>query len=148
MADLTFNNRFMVTDAGGFAIRLINKTGGASVKGTLVDAGTIDNSFITALADDVMPLGVVYQAGVADGTPCWVVIYGIAEVLLEDSTASTAGYWCRTSITAAGRCTMDTAAPPGGGVVELDRHQREIGHCVETKVAGTSVIAKCVMHFN
>jgi hypothetical protein len=148
VADLTFNDRLMITDAGGMAVRLINKTGSASVKGTLVKAGTVDGSFIVTLADEAMPCGVVYQAGVADGSTCWVVVYGIAEVLLEDSTASTAGYWCRTSITAAGRATMSTAAPPGGGVTELTAHEKEIGHCLETKGSGTNVIAKCIMHFN
>lgn len=148
MSDLVFNNRFMITDAGGLAVRLINKTGSASVKGMLIKAGTVDNSFIATLADEAMPIGVVYQAGIADAALCWVTIQGIAEVLLEDSTAATAGYWCRTSTTAAGRCVMNTATPPGGGITELDRHEREIGHCVETKSSGTDVIAKCIMHFN
>jgi hypothetical protein len=148
MADLVFNDRFMITDAGGHAIKLINKTGSASVKGTLVKAGTVDGSFIITAADEAMPIGVVYQAGIADGGVCWVVTLGIAEVLLENTTASTAGYWCRTSVTVAGRCTMNTASPPGGGITELDRHEREIGHCIESKAQGANVIAKCVMHFN
>jgi hypothetical protein len=148
VADLIFNDRFMVTDAGGLAVRLINKTGSPSVKGTLVKAGTVDGSFIITATDEAMPCGVVYQAGVADGSACWVVIQGIAEVLLQDSTASTAGYWCRTSVTTAGRGTMNTAVPPGGGITELDNHEREIGHCIESKGSGTNVIAKCIMHFN
>lgn len=148
MADLIFNDRFMITDAGGHAVRLINKTGAPSVKGTLVKAGTVDGSFIVTAADEAMPIGVVYQTGVADGDLCWVVNYGIAEVLLEDATASTAGYWCRTSTTVAGRGTMNTASPPGGGITELDQHEREIGHCIESKAQGVNVIAKCIMHFN
>lgn len=149
MTSSQFNDRkFMITDVGGVAIRLLNKTGSASVKGMLVKAGSVDNSFISTGTDEAMPIGVVYEAGVADASLCWVTIYGVAEVLLEDSTASTAGYWCRTSTTAAGRCIMSTAAPPGGGVSELDQHEREIGHCIETKGSGTSVLAKCIMHFN
>ena len=36
-----------------------------------------------------MPMGIVYEAGVADGSECWVTVAGIAEVLLVDSVATT-----------------------------------------------------------
>ena len=38
MPDVVLNQRLMITDGGGIAIRLINKTGGASVKGTVVSS--------------------------------------------------------------------------------------------------------------
>jgi len=36
----------------------------------------------------------------------------------------------------------------GGGIPELDEHMSEIGHCIESKTAGTNVLAKIIMHFN
>ncbi len=142
------NDKVMITPIGGIAIQLTNKTGGASVKGTIVIADTTtDNAFDITEADDDHPIGVVYEAGVADAAECWVVIYGIAEVLLKDTTASTHGYWVKTSDTA-GRADATIAAPPGGGISELDEHMQEIGHCLETQTGGTDVLAKIVMHFN
>jgi hypothetical protein len=143
MADLVFNDRFMITDAGGFAVRLINKTGVNSVKGTLVRASTTPGGFSASVADGRQAFGAVYQAGVADGSLAWVTVSGVAEVLLEDGTASTAGNWCRGSAAVAGRATMNAADPSSTTV-----HEREIGHCIETKAQGVSVIAKCIMHFN
>ena len=76
------------------------------------------------------------------------VVSGIAEVLLEDGTASIHGYWARTSITDAGRADITNAEPPGGGIPQADIHFREIGHCLESKSSGTDVLAKVVLHFN
>jgi hypothetical protein len=129
---------------GGLLIRLTNKTGSASVKGTLVKADTAtDNAFILTGANEVECIGVVYEAGVADGSECWIVVAGIAEVLLKDTTASTRGNWVETSDTA-GRADATNAAPPG-----IDpSHFQEIGHAIESKSGGTDVLAKIVMHFN
>jgi len=137
-----------ITPIGGICIRLLNKTGAASVLGTIVQADTvIDNAFKVCGVDGVMPIAVVYQAGVADGSLCWIVIYGIAQVLLKDATASTKGYWVYVS-DAAGRADATLAAPPGGGIPELDVHMGEIGHCIESKGADTDVLAKVILHFN
>jgi len=69
-------------------------------------------------------------------------------VLLQDGTASTRGYWVRTSTTTAGRADATNVAPPGGTVSALEEHLKEIGHCLETKGSGTDVLAKCILHFN
>ena len=138
-----------LTVEGGIAVKLTNKTGAASVKGTLVIADTTtDDAFKIMPANGVMVIGAVYENGIADGSECWVVIAGIAEVLLEDSTAATRGYWARTSVNDNGRADITNAAPPGGGIPELDIHTAEIGHCIESKSAGTDVLAKIIMHFN
>jgi hypothetical protein len=140
------NARF--TDIGGLAILLTNKTGAASVKGSLVKADTaVDNAFILTAADDQECIGVVFDDGVADGNQAWVVIFGIAQVLLKDTTASTRGNWIKTSDTA-GRADATLAAPPGGGVTQLDEHMQEVGHCMESKGSGTDVLARAVLHFN
>ena len=142
-------SKILLTPEGGLAVRLTNKTGSNSVKGTVVEThDTVDNAFDIAGADSIHPIGAVYENGIADGSECWVVVQGIAEVLLEDGTGSTRGYWVRSSITDVGRADITNAAPPGGGIPELEIHMKEMGHCIESKGSGTDVIAKIIMHFN
>jgi hypothetical protein len=148
VVDVMFNDcHFMVTDTGGFAVQLVNETGAPSIRGTLVRAGTTNYSFTSTIANDDKTIGVVRQENVPSGQPCWVLVYGIAEVLLENGTTSTAGYWCRTSKTASGRAIMNLVEPPGGGSGALKNRTYGIGHCIETKPAGTNVFAKCVIRF-
>ena len=136
--------KFGITPEGGQVIKLTNKTGGASVKGTLVEAdSTTDNAFELSEADCEEVIGVVYEDGVADGSECWVVVSGIAEVLLKNSTASTRGYWVASSDTV-GRADATNSAPPGF----VATHFQEIGHCLESQGADTDVLAKCMLHFN
>jgi hypothetical protein len=134
-----------VTAEGGFAVLLLNKTGSVSVKGTLVEPspGT-DGAFTTTGANAFDAMGAVYVSGIADGSLCPVVVGGIAEVLLEDGTASTRNYWARTSTSVGGRADITNAGPPGLVLT----HFAEIGHCIESKASGTDVLAKIVMHFN
>lgn len=142
--------RTRLTPEGGIAIKLVNKTGAASAKGTLVEAHeTIDKSFETLPADGDDPIGVVYENAVPDGEECWVVISGAAEALLEDGKFAGAGNWVTVSPAQAGRVDAEAAAPPGSGVIaEIQEHFKEVGHCLETKSLGTSVLALCVIHFN
>jgi hypothetical protein len=137
------------TGERGVQILLINNTGAASVKGTVVRADTTDdNSFILAPANSDEPFGVVYNSGIADSLETWIWIGGKVQVLLQDSTASTRGYWVRTSLTVAGRADATNADPPGAGIPELDRHMCEFGHCLESKIAGTNVLCFVNIHFN
>ena len=132
---------------GGVLIKMTNKTGSSSVKGSLVvpyEATAIDNAFALTTADEFDCIGVVYEDGVADGSECYVVCSGIAQVLLQDSTASTRGYWARTSTTTGGRADCTTVAAPG----LILQHFAEIGHCIESQTAGTNVLAKVMLHFN
>jgi len=73
---------------------------------------------------------------------------GVAEVLLEDTTTSTRGYWAAISTTQNGRADITLAVPPGGGIPQADRHFQEIGHSLESKPAGTDVLSKIILHFN
>jgi hypothetical protein len=131
------------SDIGGIMIKLTNKTGANSVKGTVVYADpAVDNAFEINPIDGDMPIGVVYTDGIADGSECWVVVAGIAEVLLVDSVATTRSYVAYSSGTTAGR--IDTSATVPAALV----HFREIGHTLESKGAGTNVLVKCVLHFN
>ena len=144
------NNKVGLTELGGIAIKLTNETGAPSVKGTIVIASNVsgqDDSFEVAGADEYQPIGIVYEDGIADGSECWVVINGVAQVLLKDATTSTTGNWVRTS-DVAGRADVTLAAPPGGGIPELDQHMQEVGHSLETKSANTDVLCKVALHFN
>lgn len=125
---------------GGLAIKLINKTGAPSVKGTVVIASTTtDGAFELAPSSSQYPIGIVYEAGIADGSDCLVVVAGIAEVLINDSQAATHGDWARVSTTVNGRarCTG----------FEAGNHDLEIGHCIQSVGAGTNQLAKVVLHF-
>ena len=137
------------TGEGGLFVRLINDTGAPSVKGTLVCASqTADLAFEVTGADDAEMIGVVYEDDVADGELCGIVISGPAQVLLQDTTASTHGNWARCSITTAGRADCTNATAPGHGIGGADIHFHEIGHCLETQGAGVDVLAWVSLHFN
>ena len=104
--------------------------------------GTAD-AFEKSGTDDSDVIGAVYDAGVADGDWCRVVVGGRAQVLLKDTTASTLGYWVKTSDTA-GRADATTSVPPG----HVAGHWQEIGHALETVSGGTDVLAWVMLHFN
>ena len=81
----------MVTEDGGLAVSLINKTGAISVKGNVVEPdGAVNAAFSLCAVDSVDPIGVVYgdDAGnqVADGVACWIVFAGLAYVTFESAT--------------------------------------------------------------
>lgn len=131
------------TIEGGIAIKLTNKTGANSVKGTVVYVDpAVDNAFEINPIDGDMPIGVVYESGIADGSECWVVVSGIAEVLLVNTVASTRSYVAYSSASVAGRIDIAASVPAAA------THFREIGHTLESKVGGTNVLCKCILHFN
>ena len=137
-----------ITDDGGFAVPMVNDTGSPTVKGSLVEpSSSIDNGFVLTNADAFDPIGVVLESGIADGQSALVVTTGKAYALLEDSSSATKGYWVRTSITQAGRIDATNALPPGGGVVQLDAHTQECGHCLESVLAGTDQLCLISLHF-
>lgn len=142
------NNKIGISELGGIAKKMINKTGVASVKGTVVETSTTtDDAFQIADADGNHQFGVVYDDGIADGSECWVIIYGVADVLLKDATLSAHGNWVFMS-DVAGRVDATLADPTAGGVAQLDQHMREVGHCIESKAADTDVLARVCLHFN
>lgn len=129
-------------------VRLINRTGAPSVKGTLVSASNTHDMAVKLQANEYDTIGVIDQDGVPDGSPVWIRISGIAEVLLKDGTASTRGNWVLAS-DADGRADATQPAPPNGSTLaELQQHFKEVGHCLESKAAGTNVKCKIVLHFN
>ena len=142
------NNKVGISELGGVAVKLNNGSGVASVKGTIVIADiNADDSFDIAGADEPQSIGIVYDDGIADGAECWVILAGIADVLLKDTTASVHGNWVYVSDTP-GRAEATLLVPPGGGVVELDVHMGEIGHALESIAGGNDVLARVCLHFN
>lgn len=132
-----------MNEIGGYMVKLTNKTGATSVKGTVVYASsTTDSAFNVNPIDGNMPFGVVFTSGVADGSECWVTVSGVAEVLLVNTVATTRGYVAISSAAVAGRIDTSATAPSS------TEHFREIGHTLESKTGGTNVLCKCVLHFN
>ena len=145
--DLWGNKKIRFTNEGGLAVRLTNKTGAVSVKGTLVDAHTtINNAFKLVPVNEPDCIGAVYDSGVADGSECWVVVSGIADVMFVGNT--TAGHFARVTVTA------DTGDQAGYAISEAvptspfatDKHFQEIGHVLEARTG--SGLAKVILHFN
>lgn len=132
----------MFTPEKGLAMQLINDTGAASIKGTVVEASSsTDLAFKVAALGAIDPIGVVYEDGVADGDPCWMVFTGIAEVLVEDGDTATLDYWAGCSPTTAGRVYIRVSPP------SASEHDRECGHVLEAKASGTDVLTKIILHF-
>jgi len=130
----------METPEGGRAVKLINRTGHISVKGEIVIASTSTDMEVTlAPTSTEMPIGCIYNAGVAEGSYVWVVVSGIAEVLY-DASATTRGNWVQTSALTAGRADGSSGSSPGVA------HFREIGHAITS--ASGNALGKIIMHLN
>ena len=134
-----------ITNAGhiGIGNKMINKTGVATVKGTVVQADTTtDFAFKLVDANGINAIGIVYDNGIVDGSLCKVIKKLNADVLLKDATLSTHGNWVGVS-DVAGRANATLADPPAH-----PQHSKEVGHCEESKGADTDVLAECDLHFN
>ena len=131
------SDKIKLTSIGGFAIQLTNNTGANSVEGQLVEADNTDeNSYKKADANATDAIGVVHNAGVADGSEVWIVVAGIAEVLLD---AGGCVHHDRL-IASATAGSADVSNAPAVAV-----HFQEIGHAIETVVGAG--LAKAVLHF-
>ena len=141
------NQKIKFTPLGGLAVKLTNKTGANTIKGTLVEPhDTLASSVKVAEADCYDYIGVILDSGDPDGSECWVVVTGIVEVLLKDSTEAIAHAWVKTS-DAAGRVDATAAAPSGGFPAATNAHFREVGHNLSGAVgAGTDVLIKVLIH--
>jgi hypothetical protein len=133
------------TGERGFLFKLTNKTGAASVKGSIIGPATgTDAAFIL---DDTGfdPIGAVAEAGIADGAACWCWGVGsICQVLMKDSTAAVIGQVALAD-DVDGRTysiTVPSASPAAA------EHFREVGHFLESQDAGTDVLALAILHFN
>lgn len=144
--------RTMMNEEGGYMVRVYNRTGAASVKGTLVSASDAYNYSVRLTpVGGLDSVGVVYEDGIADGSYVWVVTGGRAQVRFGNAT--TLGYFARMSI------STDSGYPAAGFAFceaapstpfATDNHFREVGHVNEQISApGTSgALAWCFVHFN
>lgn len=108
--------RFKITKEGGFAIRLLNKTGAPTVKGELTQVSVDADEALTIASDPYAVQGPWYTSGVEDGESGFVVVSGMADVLLEDSTPANRSHWVRLSRVTPGRADA-TFDRPGIEVV-------------------------------
>lgn len=141
------SSKIMFTPEGGIAVKLTNKTGVASVKGSTCHVSTTTNNAVqyTPIGEPDT-IGVMYEDGVADGAETWIVVSGIADVLFVGST--TREYLARTFISG------DAGAVAGKAMAEpiptspfaTDKHFAEIGHVLESRTGAG--LAKCILHFN
>ncbi len=139
--DFRIKDKIKLTALGGYAIKLTNKTGSNTVQGQLVavySATAVDDAFATQVASGDNTIGIVLDAGVSDGSEAWVVVSGIADVLI-DAGGSARGDRIISSATAGSGDVWNV-----GGAVAT--HFLEIGHCIETR--GGAGLARCVLHFN
>lgn len=112
-------------------------------------ATVIANAFQLCAAPYYDPIGIIVDAGIADGLPCRVVFAGSAYVRLKENSGATKGNWVGPS-TVAGDADATATDPPGGGITELQEHFKEIGHALETVAGtgpGTFVLCLCELHF-
>ena len=139
-------NNITFTPEGGLAIRVINKTGGASIKGYIVEpSDTTDFGAKYTDNSDPDPIGVVYEAGIADGEEMLVVIAGIADVYY--GVAVTRATFSRVPVAAdslASGQAMNEALPTSP--FATDKHFLEIGHPIQSTVGAG--LARTVLHFN
>jgi hypothetical protein len=145
--DVLFKGRLYTND-GGVATRYINGTGAPSVKGTIMKLSTIPDTVILNPGSDPLPMGIVYESGIADGQEMWVTVAEDAYVLIEDGTTATVGNWVKVSDTQTGRADASNLAPEGGTIQALEDHFGEIGHCEETVGSGTDILCKIHTQWN
>lgn len=137
---------FAITADGGFAVKMTNKTGSPSIKGTVLKySTTVTSAVVLCSPDELESIGIMYSNGVADGGYVWVVKGGDALVKLENNVGTTAGNWLRTSTSAAGRADGTTESAPG----LILTHFYEIGHVGETHAGDPNgALVRCTVHFN
>lgn len=134
----------MLTPEGGFATLLSNNSGSDIAHGTACAASPDHDRSVVPQTSEFDVVGFAY-GDIEDGETGWVVTSGVAEALLKDGTSAERGYWCKGSDDA-GRIEV-TTAPAGLGALSTSEHFREVGHCLESKDAGTDVLAKLLLHF-
>ncbi len=138
--ELNFNNNIMkVTDIGGIAVKLTNKSGAPSVQGEVVHVDSVTDEAISLEgAGDDDPFGVFLDDGVADGEEAWIVIFGKALVKADANGFSRAD-----------RIVMSTTTDGrvvGNNAPSVAAHFTEVGHALED--AAANVTGKCILHWN
>lgn len=136
----------VVTGERGYLVKLTNRTGAASVKGSLVSVSTTADKEAILQANEYDMIGAVAEAGIAEGSAMWVWTVGsVCQVLFKDGVAATRG---NVLIGADTDGRAIDIANPGQGLPGTDTHFKECGHVMESKNAGTNVLVLASIHFN
>jgi hypothetical protein len=133
-----FNQKAMMTDEGGFAVKL--KAGEALNRGEVVyikQASGTDGSVWKTPTDGTMSIGVVY-ATVTINSDVWVVTSGIAYVLPTSSITAARGYIIYASHTEAGHVDQNSSA---SGIAN------QVGHFLDTG-SGNGALTRAIIHFD
>ena len=125
-----------ITELGGIFVKMLNQTGFPTIKGTVLSIGSIPNSVSVCIGSEEKAIAIAYDSGVTNGAMCKAVICGIADVLLEDGKGCVAGYCAELSKAQNGR--VDGSASVN----------KDCGYMLESKTAGTNVLAKMLIHFD
>ena len=142
------NPSIFFTPEGGYAVRFINKTGVASVRGYLIRPSDTTDRGVRLIAQNIPDvIGVIYTGGIADGGEIWVVITGIAYVYYI--TDVTRDHLARGFVAADGGAFV-----AGQGLSEAfpsspfanDKHFYEFGHTLEARTG--EGLALTNLHFN
>jgi hypothetical protein len=134
-----------VTGERGFVMKCVNRTGGNSVKGTVLSECPSENNGLCAQYNEFDALAVCAESGIVNGAEMWVWKgESFCQVLWKDGETAT-----RASVAICadtdGRA-LNVAVPSANPVVA--EHFKEIGHVAESKTAGTDVLVLCHLHFN
>lgn len=142
-----YGNKFKITQEGGYAIKMINRTGATSVKGYLASPSpSYDTSCTLSTVNIPDNIGVFYESGIANGSETWVVVSGIADVYFVGN--ATRGHIARGFVTGdagyvAGQA-LSEAVP--SSPFATDKHFYEVGHVIQNRTGAG--LAKCVLHQN
>lgn len=135
-----------VTGERGMVLRVTNRTGGSSIKGMIVSPSQTADREFTAQSNEFDSVGVVAASGVPEGGQMWVWAIGaICQVLIKDGTSVARG---NLLIAADDDGRGLGITNPGVGLPAAETHFKECGHVLESKDAGTNVLALCMIHFN
>jgi len=136
----------MFTPEGGLAVKVLNYTGAATIKGTLVTPSTANGAVVLVPVNSPYTTGIFYEDGVANGSATWMVVSGIADVFITEGSNLgdfVRSKWSTDANTASGYATAE-AAPTTP--FATDKHWAEIGHALTNRTdAG---LIKVVLHFN
>lgn len=136
-----------LTPEGGIAVWMINDTGAASVKGTMVRNSAVEKGVSKIAVDIPNVIGAIYDDDVPDGDEVRVVVSGLAECLFTGNAS--AGQFARGYLGADGGGYI-----AGYGLAEAfptapfasDKHFYEFGHIMSSHVgAGLALVN---LHFN
>lgn len=134
------------TNERGTLLKYINRTGHASVKGELVSPSqTVDREVILQ-ANEYDTIGVVAEAGIAEGQEIWVWTIGsVCQALLKDTVTAAQG---EVALAADTDGRLDRTTNPGSGLPGTDIHFKEVGHVMQDVAGGTNQLCLIHLHTN